>query len=55
MRYPAGLKHFLAINAQLAAKWPVVTAQKDLPPNADERDGRPDKLELLELLERDWD
>jgi len=48
---PAGQEHFLRINAQLAAKWPVIAAQKEPPGDADEWDGQSDKLEFLE---RDW-
>jgi len=32
----------------LSLDWPVITEQKDPPPDAIEWDGREDKLELLE-------
>lgn len=39
---------FIALNAELCASWPVITAQKPAPPDAAEWDGKPDKLKLLE-------
>jgi ferredoxin len=39
---------FLEINAELAKEWPVITAKKDAPPDADEWVGKPNKLDLLE-------
>ena len=39
---------FIALNAELCATWPVITAQKPPPPDAAEWDGRQDKLKLLE-------
>ncbi|VAW80889.1 4Fe-4S dicluster domain / Domain of unknown function DUF3470 [hydrothermal vent metagenome] len=39
---------FLALNDELAQKWPVITQQKDPPPDADEWLGKEDKLKLLE-------
>ena len=45
---PDEMSHFLELNAELAQKWPVITEQKDPPEDADEWDGKPGKLELLE-------
>jgi ferredoxin len=45
---PAGQEHFLALNAELAQAWPVITHKKDAPPDADDWNGKPDKLALLE-------
>jgi ferredoxin len=45
---PAGQEMFVAINAELAKAWPVITERKDAPPDAREWDGKPDKLKLLE-------
>lgn len=39
---------FLAINADLAREWPVITAQKEAPPDADEWAKVKDKRHLLE-------
>ena len=45
---PPGQEHFLKLNAELSADWPVITQQKDPPPDAEEWDGVPDKLQYLE-------
>lgn len=45
---PIGQEHFLDINAELAPKWQVITRKKDPLPNADEWDGKPGKLDLLD-------
>lgn len=45
---PQDQQAFLALNAELAAQWPVITQKKDPPADADEWNGRPDKLALLE-------
>ena len=39
---------FIELNAELADVWPVITQMKDSPADADEWDGVPDKLKLLE-------
>jgi len=39
---------FLAINADLAKAWPVLTEKKDPPADATEWDGKPGKRDLLE-------
>jgi ferredoxin len=45
---PAGQEGFVALNAELAKEWPVLTVRKDPPADAGEWDGKPDKLKLLE-------
>jgi len=45
---PADQHHFLAINAELAPRWPVIDRIIDAPPDADEWNGIPDKLEYLD-------
>lgn len=45
---PDNQKHFIALNAELAANWPVITEMKPAPVDAKEWDGKPDKLKLLE-------
>ena len=45
---PAGQEQFVEINADLAGKWPNITEKKDPLPDAEEWDGKPDKLQYLE-------
>ncbi len=45
---PAGQEHFVALNAELAKQWPVITERKEPPADAKEWDGVADKLKLLE-------
>ena len=45
---PKDQRHFTALNEELCAVWPVITEQKPPPDDAEEWDGRPDKLQLLE-------
>ena len=45
---PKTQQHFIALNADLCADWPVITQRKPAPPDAAEWDGKPDKLKLLE-------
>ncbi|MES1928113.1 4Fe-4S ferredoxin [Salinisphaera dokdonensis CL-ES53] len=45
---PEDQAHFLELNAELAAKWPVITEIKPAPDDADEWADKPNKLELLE-------
>lgn len=45
---PASQERFIALNAELAQQWPVITQKKDAPPDAEEWDGKPDKLKYLE-------
>lgn len=40
--------HFLALNTELSALWPVISEMKDPPPDADDWKDKPDKLALLE-------
>lgn len=39
---------FLELNADLAEVWPVITEMKDSPPDAEEWEGKPNKLQYLE-------
>lgn len=39
---------YLELNAELCQSWPVITVQKDPPPDADEWAGKPNKIDLLE-------
>ncbi|MBE9515902.1 MAG: ferredoxin family protein [Proteobacteria bacterium] len=45
---PADEANFIELNAELAKDWPVLTERKDPPADAEEWDGKPDKLKLLE-------
>jgi ferredoxin len=45
---PAGQEGYIALNAELAKIWPVLTERKDPPPDAKDWDGKTDKLPLLE-------
>lgn len=45
---PEEQKHFIKLNKELAAEWPVLTEKKDGLPGAKDWDGKPDKLKLLE-------
>jgi ferredoxin len=45
---PREQQHFIALNAELCADWPVITERKPAPPDAADWDGKPDKLKLLE-------
>ncbi|MCH8504877.1 MAG: ferredoxin family protein [Ectothiorhodospiraceae bacterium] len=45
---PEEQHHFLELNAELSQQWPVITEQKDPPEDAEEWDGKPGKLDLLE-------
>ncbi|MGB9429511.1 MAG: ferredoxin FdxA [Gammaproteobacteria bacterium] len=44
---PNGQEYFLAINAELALKWPVIARKIPAPADAKQWDGVPDKLPLL--------
>ena len=44
---PADQEQFLALNAELAKQWPVISAKKDAPADADDWNGKPDKLPHL--------
>ena len=45
---PPEQEHFIALNAELAQGWPVITEKKDALADATQWDGKPGKLELLE-------
>lgn len=45
---PEGQEEFIALNAELAKNWPVITAKKDAPADADEWQNVEDKLKYLE-------
>jgi ferredoxin len=45
---PDGQEHFLKLNAELSADWPVLTEKKPAPDDAEEWDGKTDKLQYLE-------
>ncbi len=45
---PAGQEEFLALNAQLARHWPVITQRQDPPADADQWRDQPGKRRLLE-------
>ena len=45
---PDDQQHFLELNAELTADWPVITEMKESPPDAEEWDGVADKLQYLE-------
>lgn len=45
---PPDQQQFLQLNAELAKQWPAITEQEPPPPDADEWDGKPDKLQYLE-------
>ncbi len=45
---PDGQEHFIELNAELTADWPVINVSKDPPADAEEWDGVEDKLQYLE-------
>jgi ferredoxin len=45
---PAGQEQFVALNAELAKQWPVISEMGTPPADAKEWEGKPDKLRLLE-------
>ena len=45
---PEGQEKFIALNAELAQNWPVITEQKTAPSDADEWNGKAGKLDQLE-------
>lgn len=45
---PEDKKSFTDLNKQLSKKWPMITAMKDAPADADEWKNVPDKLQYLE-------
>ena len=47
---PAGQEAFIALNAELSKKWPVLTEKKPAPADAADWDGKPNKLALFFFL-----
>jgi ferredoxin len=45
---PEGQEIFINLNAELAKQWPVITEVQSPLPDADEWNGKPDKIKLLE-------
>lgn len=45
---PAGQEQFKALNAELAKSWPAITAVQQAQPDADDWNGKPNKISLLE-------
>jgi len=45
---PAGQEAFVALNAELAKGWPVITERKDAPADAKDWENKPGKLDLLQ-------
>lgn len=45
---PEEQAQFLALNAELAKDWPVITEMKEAPADAKEWEGKPNKLQYLE-------
>ncbi len=45
---PEGQEQFIALNAELAKIWPVITEVEPATPDAEEWNGKPGKLALLE-------
>jgi ferredoxin len=41
-------EHFLKLNEELSQEWPVITEIGDVPADADDWKGKPDKFKLLE-------
>jgi len=45
---PPEQRQFIELNAELAAQWPLITDKKAAPEDADEWNGKPDKMQYLE-------
>jgi ferredoxin len=45
---PEDQQEFIALNAELAKEWPVITEMKDAPEDADEWNGKKGKIDYLE-------
>lgn len=45
---PEGQEQFLKLNEELSLEWPVITEIGDVPADADDWKGKPDKAKLLE-------
>lgn len=48
---PENKQEYLQLNAELSKQWPMITAKKDAPEDADEWAEKTDKLDYLE---REW-
>jgi ferredoxin len=45
---PETQRQFIALNAEMAAVWPVISERMEPPADADEWKGKPNKRDLLE-------
>lgn len=45
---PANQQHMIALNTELAKNWPMISERKDAPADAEQWNGKPNKLDLLE-------
>ncbi len=45
---PTNQQHMIALNAELAKNWPMISERKDAPADAEQWNGKPNKLDLLE-------
>ena len=45
---PEDQQEYIALNAELAKEWPVITEMKDAPEDADEWNGKKGKIDYLE-------
>lgn len=45
---PEGQEEYLELNAELSRVWPVLTERREAPEDAEEWDGKTDKLQYLE-------
>ncbi len=45
---PPGQEKFIELNAELSREWPIITEKKDPPPDAEEWEGKENKLQYLE-------
>lgn len=51
---PEDQRHFIKINEQLSAKWPIIESMIPAPEDADDWNGVPDKIQYLdEVLKKD--
>lgn len=45
---PEEFENFIVLNEELSHEWPVISQRKEPPPEAEEWDGKPNKLPFLE-------
>ena len=45
---PESQQRFIALNAELAKQWPIISERKDPPEDAEEWNNQPDKLKYLQ-------